>query len=669
MATLDTKKQWHPTKNGNLTEVTANPRQKVWWLCPHSCSHGCAHEWQSVVFDKDRYGCPFCSNKNICIHSSICYTHPDIAAQWHPTKNGSMKAEEFIAGSNKKVWWLCPNTCESGCIHEWESQISTRTSRGAGCRYCSSHNKSICIHNSLLYKFPELAKQWHPTKNGELTPDKVHPGSGKNAWWLCPITCSHGCLHEFESHINNRTGRGDGCAVCKNGSSKFCIHNSVVYTHPDILKQWHPTKNTDITPDKISYASDKKIWWLCPNTCNKGCKHEWLAPFSDRTRGQGCPYCCIPNKKSCEHMCISHTHPELVKEWHPTKNKDITPDKCIPGSARKVWWLCPNTCKEGCKHEYETSISSRTKLHTGCPFCGLQKTCIHDSIVYTHPTIAQQWHPSKNGTLKPSDFRAGSDCKKIWWLCEKTCPKGCIHEWEAVVYSRTSQGCGCPHCSNRRQTCEHVSIKYTHPEIVKEWHPTKNIHLCPTNFMKSSQEKLWWICDRGHEFEQRIAKRCNRGQGCPICKNKTATKLYDYLLAKYPQLKREIKLESCKYKKHLPFDFCIPEINSIIELDGMQHFKQIRLWNNDIYTSLKRDVFKMQKAEKEGYKVIRISQEDVYTNTKEWLDEHLLPELISDSRDHVCISTIDTMYDMHIELLQSGTEIVLEGSEEELSDS
>jgi len=664
MTTLDIThpevvKQWHPTKNGSLTEITANPRQKVWWLCPRSCSHGCKHEWESVMFDKNRYGCPYCSNNCICVHNSIVYTHPEVVKQWHPTKNGSMKPEEFISGSNKKVWWLCPNTCESGCIHEYESNIITRTSRESGCPYCSIPKKKICIHNSLLYTHPDIAKQWHPTKNGDLAPDTVNPNSDKKVWWLCPETnCTEGCPHEFQSHINNRTGRNDGCTVCKKNSYNFCIHNSVVYTHPNILKEWHPTKNVDLTPDKVSYASEKKIWWLCKKTCPEGCPHEWLAPFCDRTRGQGCPYCSIPNKKACEHMCISYTHKDLVKEWHPTKNTDITPDKCIPGSARKVWWLCPNTCKEGCKHEYITSISSRTRLHTGCPFCRLQQTCIHNSIVYTHPEIASQWHPTKNGILKPSDFRAGSDCKKIWWLCKKTCPNGCMHEWETAVYSRTSQGCGCPHCSNRKQTCEHVSIMYTNPEIVKEWNPTKNGNLKPSDFMKSSQEKIWWICKKGHDFQTRIYKRCYRGQGCPHCTHKTELKLYDYLKILYPDIKQQLKLDNCKLKKHLPFDFYIPNLKVIIELDGGQHFKQVRNWATP-EDAIKRDVFKMQKANKEGYKVIRIFQEDVYNNDSKWLDKHLLPEIKDKDRNNVFISSICEMYDEHIRMMNLEGEVVL----------
>jgi very-short-patch-repair endonuclease len=517
---------------------------------------------------------------------------------------------------------------------------------------------------------PELAKQWHPTKNGDLKPNMVTPGSDKKVWWLCTETnCTEGCPHEFQSQINNRAGRGDGCSVCKKNSYNICIHNSVVYTHPEILKEWHPTKNIDITPDKISYASEKKIWWLCKKTCAEGCPHEWLAPFCDRTRGQGCPYCSSPNKKHCFHMSISYTHPEIVKEWHPTKNGILKPEEFTQGSGKKVWWICHKTCKEDCKHEWESNITNRIRLNSGCPFCAGQKNCIHDSIVYTHPELVKQWHPTKNGDLKPSEFKSGSDCTKIWWLCDKRCPQGCPHEWKAVVYSRTSLNCGCPHCCNIGQLCEHVSIVYTHPEILKEWHPSKNGNLKPVDFTKSSPEKPWWICKNGHEFQTKISARCYRGQGCAICRNKTGIKLYDYLLSKYPSLVRELKLETCKLKRYLPYDFCIPELKTIIELDGNQHFKEIKMFKNSVKESLKRDVFKMQKAIKEGYKIIRIYQEDVYKNDIKFLDEHLLPQINNTKeREAVFISSVDSMYDAYIELLEKGDEIILDTSDSDSVD-
>ena len=119
----------------------------------------------------------------------LSITHPALAAQWHPTKNGNLTPDQLVAGSNKKVWWICPKSFD----HEWEAQLSKRTRRGDGCPFCGGKKPSVT--NSLAGRYPELAREWHPAKNGTLTPDKVVAGSHTKAWWLC----SHDSEHDSPS--------------------------------------------------------------------------------------------------------------------------------------------------------------------------------------------------------------------------------------------------------------------------------------------------------------------------------------------------------------------------------------------------------------------------------------------------------------------------------------
>ena len=108
----------------------------------------------------------------------------------------------------------------------------------------------------------------------------------------------------------------------------------------------------------------------------------------------------------------------------------------------------------------------------------------------------------------------------------------------------------------------------------------------------------------------------------------------------------------------MPFDFCIQEKQIIIEIDGDQHFRNISNWL-DVEDTLKRDVFKMNKALEEGYKVIRITQRDVYKGGADWLDKHLLPTISEESRDHVFISENTELYRRHIDLYTSDDVIQL----------
>ena len=66
------------------------------------------------------------------------------------------------------------------------------------------------VGKSLAEVNPALAKEWHPTKNGDLTPMDVFPKSSVIVWWKC----SKG--HEWEAIISNRArkSKGTGCTSC-----------------------------------------------------------------------------------------------------------------------------------------------------------------------------------------------------------------------------------------------------------------------------------------------------------------------------------------------------------------------------------------------------------------------------------------------------------------------
>ena len=431
----------------------------------------------------------------------------------------------------------------------------------------------------ITVSYPGVAAEWHPTKN-TISPDSVSAGMTKKVWWLCPKKCPEGCVHEWEAYLGNRCKLAYGCPFCSN--KRVCIHTSIVGTHSEIASQWHPTKNGDLKPENFSYGSEKKVWWLCPSTCSEGCPHEWEAELAKRVlRGidAGCPYCASNHKKACPHMSIAVSHPELALQWHPTKNGDLTADKVTPGNSKRIWWMCPNTCSYGCLHEWVARVADRVQNDSGCPQCCAfrQKICIHQSIAYTHPTISEEWHPTLNGDLKPAQFSSGSE-KRIAWLCKENT----AHTWNTAINNRC-----------------------------------------------------------GNTFSE-----------CPHCINKTEKGLFNYLMTRYTPV-RQFKIEACKRIYCLPFDICIPDCKVIIEIDGAQHFKQISNWLDPIKT-LHRDVFKMQHAEKEGYKVIRVCQDTVYKANDEWLLENIVAEIESSDRNHMFISMKEDLYAKHIELYSSG---------------
>ena len=264
-------KEWHPTKNGELTpkDFTHGSDKKVWWVCDKG------HSFSTSVSDRTRQkpiGCKYCAGKKASKENNLETLFPDIAKEWHPTKNKELTPKDFTHGSHKKVWWLCPKG------HDYKSAIANRTRMKSGCHYCAG--KKASQENNLEALFPEIAKEWHPTKNKELMPNQVTYGSCKKVWWLCPKG------HSYDSPIKSRTHKNHptGCPYCS--GNKVGEDNNLLAIFPEIAKEWHPTKNNELTPKEFTSRSGEKVWWLCPKN------HSYEAQISNRTANQsGCPYC------------------------------------------------------------------------------------------------------------------------------------------------------------------------------------------------------------------------------------------------------------------------------------------------------------------------------------------------------------------------------------------
>jgi len=427
----------------------------------------------------------------------LSVTHPHIAKQWHPHKNGPWRPDEFTYGSGIAVWWRCPASDD----HVWKGSVCGRTQSKAshfGCPFCAGLRVSKT--NSLKVLYPHLAREWHPTKNGKLTPSKIVAGSHKQVWWKC----QKGKDHEWRTTVKNRSTAGNDCPFCR--SYFVSVTNSLAKADPKLARLWHPSKNGSLTPDQIPAGSSHRVWWKC----DKGPDHEWQAsPATKRSNKSGCPFCAgvlvsVTNS-------LAALYPELARQWHPTKNGKLTPDKVAAGSNKAVWW----SCDKGTDHVWKGKPIDRARSigeSWGCPFCSGRKTAKDRSFAVLHPNLAKQWHKKLNQPLSPKDFLPMSN-KIIWWQCSENSN----HIWQAPVGSRT-RGRGCPSCSKERRIREHT-LKTRFPHIAAEFHPTRNKGLSPDTVMATSPLRLWWRCkvNERHIWRVSAASRTRNGSGCPFC--------------------------------------------------------------------------------------------------------------------------------------------------------
>ena len=71
-------------------------------------------------------------------------------------------------------------------------------------------------------------------------------------------------------------------------------------------------------------------------------------------------------KRLKKNSTLFEAAPTLVKEWHPSANKNLTPRSVQINFPKKVWWLC----NEG--HKWQATIKCRLK-NNNCSICGNEK--------------------------------------------------------------------------------------------------------------------------------------------------------------------------------------------------------------------------------------------------------------------------------------------------------
>lgn len=339
-----------------------------------------------------------------------------------------------------------------------------------------SHIK-IDINKSIKITHPELAKEFHPTLNGNKRPELLSYGSTQNVYWQC-IKCGYGSEGEWITTVGNRTKTCTSCPCCnynfntmnyKSSTYMDAIPgvNDLQTVQPELAKEYHPTLNdTDVT--KIKVGSNRGVYWQCTK-CGYGELGEWyVRPASRCNEGQksGCPNCgynwfngTVRDYKIDATLGVNDlatVYPEIAKEWHPTLNKRPIHEVACR-SHDKVYWQCTK-CGYGKNGEWVATVNRRTAKgwETGCPNCKYfwlikdykkNKKSIPDvglnDIASLHPWLVDDWHPTLN-RLKPSEMRPYSRTR-VYFQCPN-CSYGKNGEWHTLLMGRINRNSGCPQC-------------------------------------------------------------------------------------------------------------------------------------------------------------------------------------------------------------------------------
>ena len=268
--------------------------------------------------------------------------------------------------------------------------------------------------------YSDLLLSWSP-ENPDKISDYTH-GSHHVALWVCEKG------HTWLAQVKTRYA-GYNCPFCS-GRNVIPGVNDLATIRPDVASLWHPTKNSDCTPQSVTYSSRKRVWWICEK------KHEWYAPVISRTR-KGASHCPI-----CSHHRFSHenslavNYPLIAQEWDYESNIN-SPDQVSAHSNKYAYWIC----NKG--HHWKSMIYTRTRSNRPgrCPYCSGKRVIpgVTD-LLTTDPEIAAEWS-FLNTKLSPSGISRCSHALVYW-----NCSKG--HIYKASPANRV-HGRGCP-CNRNR---------------------------------------------------------------------------------------------------------------------------------------------------------------------------------------------------------------------------
>ncbi len=495
-------RELHPTKNGKLTAkgVVSGSSKRLWWRCLKDTSHVwlAAASWRT----RQSSGCPFCIGRRVTKHNSLLSIIPQAKKYWHPTKNGALRPSEVSFGMSAKIWWQCPK----GTDHVWAATIQSFSrswkAGTTGCPFCAGRRLSAT--NKLTTVYPEIAGEWHPTKNGKLKPRQLTFTSTRQVWWRCP----HDESHLWQGTPYERTQEARTCPYCRGWLVNDS--NSLATLRPEVAKQWHATRNGKLTPDMVTEHSSRLVWWQCL----KNKKHVFQAKilWQAAINKARCPTC--TGRRTMPANSLLAKCPELASQWHHTLNGSLTNRDVAPSHTKHVWWQCP----QAEDHVWKQTPHARYN-GSGCPFCAGHKASSTRSLALLYPEISQEWHPTKNAPLKPSDVTPGSN-RRVWWRCIRK-PE---HVWQTTILHRVQSNAQCRFCVKERlsQASEKYSLKSEYPEVAKQWHPEKNGTLMPEYVFPKSRKRVWWQCSKNkrHIWEAVVATRTYSGAGCPYCAGK-----------------------------------------------------------------------------------------------------------------------------------------------------
>ena len=300
-----------------------------------------------------------------------------------------------------------------------------------------------------------------------------------------------------------------------------------------------------------------------------------------------------------------------IKNWLRINNKPfiLISEKYVNKDENLIW----KCLKEECNEEFNMTWHNVLKGQN-CSVCRGMQVGISNCLATKNPELSKQFHTIKNSftIFDVSEFSN----KFAWWICEKS------HEWNAIISSRVTNGC--PYCAGKLPSDDY-NLLVCHPKLCEEWNYDKNDKL-PSDYCPKSNQSVFWKCNKcKYEWQALISNRTSNNLNCPLC---TISKGEDIVAKLFKENDMnnipQYKFPDCRNKRSLPFDFYLPDYNTCIEVQGIQHYESVKYFGGEkaFINQQIRDQIKHDYCNKNNIKLIEIPYWD-FNNIESILQKEL----------------------------------------------
>jgi formylmethanofuran dehydrogenase subunit E len=350
--------------------------------------------------------------KNMAIYNESVADRSNLIALWDWEKN-TRDPHDLSAKSGIEVFWKCPD-----CQTTWKDKPCNRYDLLPHCMRCSMriHNnrrneRAIAEGGTWGANHPRLAKQWHPTLNGDITPFDITPNCCTPYYFLCDYG------HTYKVAPRERSERRAGCPFCNEHRRKSFTEQAIGYYLSKVIEVkcnyrilrnseldvYIPTLKTAIEFDGLYWHS--KITSIRRDLCkDEYCKRQGIRlirvkEWRYNRNGMNTIYFVCKNDNYewlihclCEKLKLPKINVNIIKDtpsilerldlinietsiaikrpnavafWNSDKNYPITPEKIGYKSRHVFAWHCPE-----CGNDFEESVIAVSERKYICKKCG-----------------------------------------------------------------------------------------------------------------------------------------------------------------------------------------------------------------------------------------------------------------------------------------------------------